>query len=662
MAASTAGEPLGFWAQCESDGWTLNVVPLMCLLMAIFYSRLRLLPKTWALILPVLVAVASLAWASAVSRVVPEPYLDEVFHVPQAQKYCEGKFREWDDKITTPPGLYLLSNLIPQALRKAGYDWDTSCSTGSLRAVNLIGLFTLAYLFLLCRHRIEALGHEKLFPFNKPVSEYSLHSACNVALFPLLFFFSGLYYTDVISTAVVLGAFLNHLCRVQTESPSFSSDLLTILLGLFALLMRQTNIFWVVVYMGGLEAVHAVKKVKSGRAEEPLPTTTWQRAKHFVSKSSWGEIHDLSLSMSWPDDAILTVFSLAIAAICNPFRILKQIWPYFTILGAFAAFIAWNGGVVLGDKSNHIATIHLAQMLYIWPFLTFFSLPLVLPCALYVVVSIKSAVAGDTLVTKGVNPRKPKINITQSPGAGASSSLDSKIRLLFQCGFLLAALTIPFLIVRYNTIIHPFTLADNRHYMFYVFRYTIRRGPLVRYFLIAPYALCGWMVYRTLGGCQPACASEYNGKSVAATGKAPEGGSKDIAPVKAQMADPLIYSINSTSTSTGLMLLIATSLSLITAPLVEPRYFIIPWVMWRLQVPAWRPDSRVARRDASGHRSVADGIWRHLERHDARLALETLWFLAINLATCFIFLTKPYVWKAEDGRVLDDGRLQRFMW
>lgn len=30
---------------------------------------------------------------------------DEVFHIPQAQKYCEGKFLEWDDKITTPPGL-----------------------------------------------------------------------------------------------------------------------------------------------------------------------------------------------------------------------------------------------------------------------------------------------------------------------------------------------------------------------------------------------------------------------------------------------------------------------------------------------------------------------------------------------------------------------------
>lgn len=76
-----------------------------------------------ALVLPAaLVAAACLAWRRVVSEAVPEPYLvpsaspegsardadrvqDEVFHIPQAQRYCEGRFRDWDDKITTPPGL-----------------------------------------------------------------------------------------------------------------------------------------------------------------------------------------------------------------------------------------------------------------------------------------------------------------------------------------------------------------------------------------------------------------------------------------------------------------------------------------------------------------------------------------------------------------------------
>lgn len=58
------------------------------------------------------------AWSEKVNALVPEPYLDEVFHIPQASKYCEGRYYEWDDKITTPPGLYvcplaLISRSLP---------------------------------------------------------------------------------------------------------------------------------------------------------------------------------------------------------------------------------------------------------------------------------------------------------------------------------------------------------------------------------------------------------------------------------------------------------------------------------------------------------------------------------------------------------------------
>jgi len=33
-----------------------------------------------------------------------QPYMDEVFHIPQAQAYCQGRWRHWDAMITTPPG------------------------------------------------------------------------------------------------------------------------------------------------------------------------------------------------------------------------------------------------------------------------------------------------------------------------------------------------------------------------------------------------------------------------------------------------------------------------------------------------------------------------------------------------------------------------------
>ena len=39
----------------------------------------------------------------------PEAYMDEIFHVPQAQAYCRGEWRHWDDKITTLPGAYVVA-------------------------------------------------------------------------------------------------------------------------------------------------------------------------------------------------------------------------------------------------------------------------------------------------------------------------------------------------------------------------------------------------------------------------------------------------------------------------------------------------------------------------------------------------------------------------
>jgi alpha-1,2-glucosyltransferase len=134
---------------------------------------------------------------------------------------------------------------------------------------------------------------------------------------------------------------------------------------------------------------------------------------------------------------------------------------------------------------------------------------------------------------------------------------------------------------------------------------------------------------------------------------------------KAVDDDPLLASIIPASTSTGLVFLLATTLSLMTAPLVEPRYFIIPWVMWRLLVPAWRLHDHGYYGGVTSRLSNYPKIrplFEFFQHYDLRLIIETVWFIAINAATGYIFLAKPYIWKAEDGTVLDDGRFQRFMW
>jgi alpha-1,2-glucosyltransferase len=40
-----------------------------------------------------------------INKEVKESYMDEIFHIPQAQAYCKNQFSEWNNKITTFPGL-----------------------------------------------------------------------------------------------------------------------------------------------------------------------------------------------------------------------------------------------------------------------------------------------------------------------------------------------------------------------------------------------------------------------------------------------------------------------------------------------------------------------------------------------------------------------------
>ncbi|KAL7932992.1 glycosyltransferase family 59 protein [Trichoderma chlorosporum] len=689
--ASNAPDALAIAARFQFATWAAGAVPIAFILHILLFRGSGSSSGGLGPVLTVFLAAATFLWLGVVSEIVPEPYLDEVFHIPQAQRYCEGNFLEWDDKITTPPGLYWLSILIPQAAKSSGLIASYACDPKTLRATNAIGVIFLSYMAMLCRKEIEArLYQAHALVTAKGVSQYAMHTAFNIALFPLLFFFSGLYYTDVMSTAVVLVAFLNHLHRVGRDHSSFLSDIVTIGLGLWTLTMRQTNVFWVVIFMGGLEAVHSVKSLRPSFVAQPPMTTLMEQLSFFIKRWSAGHVHDLPLHMAYPEDMLFTAISLIVAALCNPVRVARQIWPYVAVLGAFAGFVAWNGGVVLGDKSNHVATIHLPQMLYIWAFFGFFSLPLFVPYVVLGVDTLRSVFRSDSASTK---PNKDTVKPAPRDGLSLPLKLFSAVfnnRLLWPL-YLVATFILSALVVRFNTIVHPFTLADNRHYMFYVFRYTIRRAPWIRYFLILPYTVSRWFVWGTLSGCtnwisgshKDDCSAYYHTSRPSPfscdpfmVAEATDGNTKgntQNTQVQTQkeldqkyLQDPLLFSTEPVSTSTGLIFLIATALSLITAPLVEPRYFIIPWVIWRLLVPAWRLHDHQTAENSLFDGVTPTSLWSKLVTfcrfYDVRLILETIWFIAINLVTGYIFLTKPYIWKAEDGSILDEGRLQRFMW
>jgi alpha-1,2-glucosyltransferase len=301
-------------------------------------------------------------------------------------------------------------------------------------------------------------------------------------------------------------------------------------------------------------------------------------------------------------DFPITSISLAQAAVPMLPRLLLDLWPQLSLLASFAAFVVWNGGVVLGDKDNHIATIHLPQMLYIWPAVVFFSWPVLLP------------LFSDLTFLRR---RLPRLNTA------------------------VTFITLMLAIVNLNTVIHPFTLADNRHYTFYVFA-MLRKHWLIKYAAVPIYYTCACLAITALGGTTNQKTASHKGIRI-------------------------LYGDDAVCVSFVIVWLIATSLSLVAAPLVEPRYFLIPWLTWRLAVPEHKPVVEEKLHSDHSDKNASPGVRsathttstiQSLLRTAAAYAtwLELSWYLLVNLATCYVFLYRGFEWSQEPGNV------QRFMW
>lgn len=182
------------------------------------------------------------------------------------------------------------------------------------------------------------------------------HAVFNICLFPPLFFFYGLFYTDVISTLIVL-------CACRLDSDMESNNFLFVAAGLVSLSMRQTNIFWVSIFCGGLKVC---RRLAIGRLGVEYPETasfydviqrSWQHNCIYnpLVSEAWFEgpflyIRDTGLS---PADGIFldylkSALSIVIASLSLLQTIISSLIPQLILLGAFGGFILWNGGVVLG--------------------------------------------------------------------------------------------------------------------------------------------------------------------------------------------------------------------------------------------------------------------------------------------------------------------------
>jgi len=108
--------------------------------------------------------------------------------------------------------------------------------------------------------------------------------------------------------------------------------------------------------------------------------------------------------------------------------------------------------------------------------------------------------------------------------------------------------------------------------------------------------------------------------------------------------------------STFLLYSFSTAVVLVPTPLIEPRYFLIPYVILRLHIS---PTSSPL---ASSSRFTS---------RQARLLLEGVLYVIVSAASIWVLLSKSFEWKFEVGRDGEGvegrderelGKKQRFMW
>ncbi|KAJ7950335.1 Dol-P-Glc:Glc(2)Man(9)GlcNAc(2)-PP-Dol alpha-1,2-glucosyltransferase [Quillaja saponaria] len=398
-----------------------------------------------------------------VNRIVPEPYMDEIFHIPQVQQYCKGNFGSWDPMITTPPGLYYLSlahvaSLFPgfYAVRSAS-SFSDFCSTGVLRSLNgFLAVICSIILYDIVAHLKPTLDDKKV----------TLHAVV-LTLYPLHWFFTFLYYTDVASVTAVLATYLACLKKNYWLSG---------LIGAFSVVIRQTNVIWIlfVACVGVIDISLTHRKDNARPVDVNVSTskTGWANSNHSLSLGVNLRNRKFSKSVKTvkhllPSKHAFSTFSSSglfddIAEIFvtlwhMKWELLISFSPFLMVLVAFVAFVYWNGSVVMGAKDAHAVSPHFAQIMYF---------------------SLVSA-----LLTF-------PIHFTLGQAAVLFRSFwKNRPRSFFQ-GFM--ALTAGFFSVHFFSIAHPYLLADNRHYPFYLWRKVIKAHWSMKYLLL-PLYIYSWL-------------------------------------------------------------------------------------------------------------------------------------------------------------------------
>ncbi|BHF77331.1 glucosyltransferase [Sparganum proliferum] len=275
-----------------------------------------------------------------------------------------------------------------------------------------------------------------------------------------------------------------------------------------------------------------------------------------------------------------SAFGWLLVLLRSPLKVVQAVFqsivydaPLLTLVGGlFMVFLWWNGGIVLGDRSSHEFTLHIPQLLY---FLAF--------CAAH-------------------TPIRFLLFLLR-----LSRSFCSRRGLPLLLFLLLSLTALSVASVHCCTVAHKYILADNRHYTFYVWQRLFKRYAAFRYVLTPVYALAGLYVAATFFPTMETAVAVMT----------------EAAPCRLLALLRLA------------IFLVCTAACLIPSPLIECRYFIVPFVVWRLMTASHAAAPPAALLTA---------------------ASEVLLNVAVNFVTVYVFLYRPFFWDSQPTV------MQRFMW
>jgi len=384
----------------------------------------------------------------------PEPYMDELFHVPQAQAFCSRNW-SYDESITTPPGAYLPVAMIGLTIKQINPEaGEWVCSTAGLRLWNMF-LWILLVEQLIMRTKSEAM-------------------AIALALHPVLLFYSAMFYTDLTSLLLCLTAW--ELSR--REKHGYSA-----LFSAAATLTRQSSALW-----------------------------------HFFIAA------EAACFIAYSSPTVRSEFGFDYKSLLGVLQrqrrsIVVNLWPHIIVGVGYPIAALINGGIMVGDQDRHEMVLHFPMVAYFAVYWVAFTTPLL-----------------------GFLSRYPRC--LREPVV-----IPSLISFLFLAFLSAMSLYCCFYV-------HPFVLADNRHFVFYVYRKILLRSSWSKYVMVPFIAISSSCL---LGDLQIGIFRIV----------------QDLFPVVDVAEVPALPRCR---TAVRMFFLFTLILVLVPSGLVEPRYFITPFI------------------------------------------------------------------------------------